>query len=276
MTKNTKKENTNDLRDDRMSKKSDRINQLISIIKEKNGASIKELAKMLEVSEMTIRRDLEVLKSNHIVNNVYGATIYNPSNNLDSLDKNHTIVSTKVKKESEKSRIGKYAASLIEDNDIVILDSGSTTEKLATNINDSIKITVLCFNYNILTTLSNKEHVKLIFSGGYFHPNTQMFESPEGLSLIKDIRATKVFVCAAGIHEKLGITCTDNYEAPTKKVIIQSAVQKILLADSSKFGEVKSSYFAELNEFQMIITDTNLQNGWINYLTKIGIQLIMV
>ena len=65
-----------------MSKKLERINQLIIIIKEKNGASVKELAHLLGVSEMTIRRDLQILNSNHIVNNVYGATIYNPSNTL--------------------------------------------------------------------------------------------------------------------------------------------------------------------------------------------------
>ena len=68
-----------------MNKKMQRTNKLIQILKEKNGASVKELSQILEVSEMTIRRDLEVLKDNNIVTNVYGATIYNPTNNINKL-----------------------------------------------------------------------------------------------------------------------------------------------------------------------------------------------
>lgn len=259
-----------------MSKKLERINQLISIIKEKNGASVKELAQMLEVSEMTIRRDLQILNSNHIVNNVYGATIYNPSNTVDNLDKNYTLLSAKVKKNTEKVRIGKYAASLIEDNDVIIIDSGSTTEQLAMNISDKVNTTVLCYNYNILSNINDKENIKIIFAGGYFHPDTQMFESPEGISLINNIRASKVFVSAAGIHQTLGVTCANNYEAPTKNAIIASAAEKILISDSSKFSQVKSSYFADLNEFNTIISDTSLTPEWIEYINTLGIKLVLV
>lgn len=259
-----------------MSKKLDRMNQLITIIKEKNGATVKDLASIFGVSEMTIRRDLAILESKHIVNNVYGAVIYNPSNTKGNLDKNYNLNSAKVTNDLEKTRIGKFASSLIEDNDVVIIDTGSTTEKLASNISNSLDATILCFNINILNRLINKEHLKLIFAGGYFHPNTQMFESSEGISLIHSTRATKVFVSAAGIHEKLGVTCATNYEVPTKNAIMESAVDKILLADSSKFGVVRSSYFAELSDFQTIITDTNLSNGWANYIRKLGIELIMI
>ena len=69
-----------------MSKKADRINRLIDIIKSKNGASVKELAALLDVSEMTIRRDLIVLEKNNIVNNVYGAAIYNPAYKQEPAD----------------------------------------------------------------------------------------------------------------------------------------------------------------------------------------------
>ncbi|ROR31883.1 DeoR family transcriptional regulator [Mobilisporobacter senegalensis] len=259
-----------------MSKKLDRLNQIISIIKEKNGATVKELASIFGVSEMTIRRDLAILESQNIVNNVYGAVIYNPSNAKENLEKNYSLNSAKIANDPEKARIGKYAASLINDNDVVIIDTGSTTEKLAANIPNTLLATVLCFNINILNRLVNKENLKLIFAGGYFHPNTQMFESSEGISLIKSTRAAKVFVSAAGIHEKLGVTCATNYEVPTKNAIMKSAVDKILLADSSKFGMVRSSYFAELSDFQTIITDSKLSSGWIDYIRKIGIELIML
>ncbi len=259
-----------------MNKKLNRTNKIIEILKEKNGATVKELASMLNVSEMTIRRDLKILKCNNIVNNVYGATIYNPSNNIDRLESFYEIETETIKHENEKIKIGKAAANLVNDNDIIIIDTGTTTEKLAENISSHISITALIYNTNILNALSNKKNINLIFSGGYFHPNTQMFESPEGIELIKKTRATKVFVSAAGVHENLGVTCSNNYEVLTKNAILSSSVEKILLVDSEKFGIVKSAYFADLNTFTTIITDNGISNEWKDIIEEMKIQLIIV
>ena len=224
---------------------------------------------------MTIRRDLEILKCNNIINNVYGAAIYNPSNNIEKLESLYNIENELVKHENEKIKIGKAAASLINENDIVIIDTGTTTEKLAEFINNDINISALIYNTNILMALSKKKNIKLIFSGGYFHPNTMMFESPEGISLIEKTRATKVFVSAAGVHENLGVTCSNSYEVLTKKAIIKSSLEKILLVDSQKFGIVKSSYFAELSDFHTIITDSGISETWRKKINDLGLKLII-
>lgn len=258
-----------------MNKKIQRANKIIEILKENNGATVKYLASTLGVSEMTIRRDLDVLKSNNIVKNVYGATIYNPSNNIQELGPSYDIVNEIIKHKNEKSKIGKAAAKLIKENDTIIIDTGTTTANLAENIDNDLNLTVLCYNINILNALRNKKGINLIFSGGYFHPNTQMFESPEGISLIQKTRATKVFVSAAGIHEQLGVTCSENYEVLTKRAIIESSVEKILLVDSEKFDTVKSSYFADLDDFDIIVTDKNLPQKWIDYINNHNIELIL-
>lgn len=258
-----------------MNKKLQRANKIIDILKEKNGATVKELALTLKVSEMTIRRDLEILKSNNIINNVYGAAIYNPSNNIEKLESFYDIENELIKHENEKIKIGKAAAGLINQDDIIIIDTGTTTEKLAEFIDNNLNISVLIYNTNILMALSKKKNIELIFSGGYFHPNTMMFESPEGISLIEKTRATKVFVSAAGIHENLGVTCSNNYEVLTKQAIIKSSVEKILLVDSEKFGVVKSSYFAELTDFDTIITDNKITPKWHKKINDLGIKLII-
>ena len=258
-----------------MSKKLDRANKIIQILKEKNGATIKDLANDLQVSEMTIRRDLQILKNNNIVNKVYGATIYNPNNNINKLESFYDIENEVIKNDDKKSKIGQAAADLIDDGDIIIIDTGTTTEKLAENINDSVNITALIYNTNILMSLSKKRNIKLIFSGGYFHSNTQMFESAEGISLINKTRATKVFVSAAGVHENLGITCSNSYEVATKKAILNSSLEKILLVDSEKFDVVKSSYFADLNQFTTIITDDKISSEWKQIINDSGINLII-
>lgn len=259
-----------------MSKKLQRANKIIDILKKKNGATVRELSLSLGVSEMTIRRDLEILKSNNIINNVYGAAIYNPLNNIEKLESFYDIENEVVKHENEKIKIGKAAANLIEEDDIIIIDTGTTTEKLAQFIDNDLNISALIFNTNILMALSKKKNINLIFSGGYFHPNTMMFESPEGISLIEKTRANKVFVSAAGIHETLGVTCSNNYEILTKQAIIKSSAEKILVVNSKKFGIVKSSYFADLSDFNTIITDSKISNEWRKKINDLGLKLITV
>jgi DeoR family deoxyribose operon repressor len=259
-----------------MSKKNDRLNHLIDIIKSKNGASIKELATLLDVSEMTIRRDLTILEKNNIVNNVYGAAIYNPEYKHEHIEFPYEITSEQLKQDIEKSKIGSYAASLIQPNDLVVIDTGTTTEMLATHIRDDINATILCYNANILNSLRTKENLTLIFSGGRYHPKTQMVESQEGISLISSMRFNKAFISAAGIHKNLGVTCVYPYEIATKKAIMQSSLEKILLLDSNKFNQVKPAFFANLEDFDIIITDNSIPSEWKNEIDNLNIKLIIV
>lgn len=259
-----------------MSKKNDRLNRLIDIIKSKNGASIKELATLLEVSEMTIRRDLSILEQNNVVNNVYGAAIYNPEYKFDSIEFSYEITSEQIKQDREKLKIGAYAASLIRENDLVVIDTGTTTEMLATHIKDDINATILCYNANILNSLRHKENLTLLFSGGRYHPKTQMVESQEGISLINSMRFNKAFISAAGLHKNLGVTCVYSYELPTKKAIMQSSLEKILLLDSSKFDQLKPAFFANLEDFDMIITDNSIPIEWKKEIADLNIKLIIV
>ncbi|SHL50941.1 transcriptional regulator, DeoR family [Anaerocolumna jejuensis DSM 15929] len=269
-----------------MSKKTDRINRLIDIIKTKNGASVKELAAMLGVSEMTIRRDLDVLEQHSIVNNVYGAAIYNPATDNPTfkgregtdydLSIPYDLSNAKSARDIEKKSIGAFAASLINPGDIIVIDTGSTTEMLAEHIPDDTNATVLCYNANILNSLRLKEDLTLIFSGGKYHPQTQMVESLQGVELIKSMRFTKAFISAAGVHPSLGITCVYDYEVPTKLAIMQSSVEKILLFDSSKFNQVKPAFFGSLTDFDTIITDDNISDYWKEMIQSKNIKLYTV
>lgn len=269
-----------------MSKKADRLNRLIDIIKTKNGASVKELATLLKVSEMTIRRDLMVLEEQSIVNNVYGAAIYNPASDnpitraKDPSDSEvsmlYELTDAKSTQDREKKSIGAFAAAFIKPGDIIVIDTGSTTEMLAEHIPDDMEATVLCYNANILNSLRLKENLTLIFSGGKYHPKTQMVESSQGVELIKSMRFTKAFISAAGVHENLGITCVYDYEVQTKKAILQSSVEKILLFDSSKFNQVKPAYFGNLSDFDVIITDEELSDKWREIILSNNIKLYTV
>ena len=220
---------------------------------------------------MTIRRDLKILEDNGIINNLYGSAIYNPKNQNDPSLYNLSVATYSHKE--AKDRIGKFCASLINNDDTIILDTGSTIEYIARYIDQSLKIKALCVTNNVLQYLVRNENFSIIFPGGFLHHNTQMFESEESISMINKTRANKVFISAAGVHEKLGVTAANLYEIQTKKACIKSGAEVYLVCDSSKFNAVKSAYFADLKDFDAIITDTDISTEWEEKINNIGIKL---
>ncbi|MSS77953.1 DeoR/GlpR transcriptional regulator [Anaerococcus sp. AGMB00486] len=258
-----------------MSKKEDRRNKIISIIKENNGASVKELATKLDVSDMTIRRDIRILEEQNIVETFHGAIVYNSKIDNPINEDKYSLDSHLLIKDREKFLIGQKAASMIKEDDIIIIDTGTTTEKLSQAMDD-IKCTALVFSSNNLINLLFKKNIDLIIGGGNLHRDSGMMESNQSIEMMKNIRASKLFLSAAGVHKDLGITCENSYELNSKKIIIRNSLEVILLADSSKFGAVKSTHFADLSEIDTIISDKNLSDEWQDYLKEMDIKLILV
>ncbi len=176
----------------------------------------------------------------------------------------------------EKLKVGQKAAQLIEHGDTIIIDMGSTTEYIAKFMREDIPVTTLCFSLNALVELYRKKNCTIIFAGGYFHDETMMFESPEGIELISRTRADKVFVSAAGVHPELGVTTVYPYELQTKRTILSSAKKRILVVDSAKFGKTKSTYFADLKSFHAVVTNSDLPEVYVRSIMDLGIELLTV
>lgn len=256
--------------------KNARIKTIIDTLRFKNAVTIKELTKKLNVSEMTIRRDLTLLENDNIVELIPGGAIFKITRDAERDSEKYLIYHEETRRAREKLRIGQKAASLVETNDTIILDVGSTVEHIAKFIREDTPVTILCYALNILVEIYRKENCNPILAGGYLHENTLMFESPEGIGLINRTRADKGFMSAAGIHETLGVTCANPYEVETKKAAIGSSKTKILSVDSTKFGKTKIGYFADINEFDIIITDTEITDEYRDVITSLGIELITV
>lgn len=256
-----------------MDKKQKRRDELLNLVKARERISIKELAENYEVSELTIRRDVQILEQQGFVQNVRGIVFANES---DRESKIYNLNAAGAVNFNAKNAIGLYAAGLIENDDIVIIDNGTTTESLAAHFPEDVKATVLCYNINILNHLYKQTNISLIFGGGYFHPQTLMFESKESLELIRRTRARKVFVSAAGVHDSLGVTCASTYELESKREILKASMEKILLVDSSKFGQVHKNFICDFSIFDRIITDDKLPEEWRKIITDAGVECITV
>ena len=250
-----------------MDKKEERHARLIHLLKTEGKLPVRTLANILAVSEMTIRRDLTELKALSGIESDIDSSATNADYNLlTSLQKSY----------QQKSEIGKLAASLVKPNDFIIVDTGSTTARMLQYLPEDYNLSVLCFNTNILVELRYKTGIKLFFCGGTYHRSTEMFECPESIQFINRMRANKVFLSAAGVHKELGITCEYDYEIPTKRAIIQSSLERILLVDSSKFDQIKPSYFCDLSDINVIVTDRGLSYKWQEHIKEKKIKLFLV
>ena len=241
-----------------MTKKEQRQSLLLQMISAQGMLPIRTLASRLAVSEMTVRRDLAELELGH------------PS---DGEEGGYSLLQELEKANAQKEQIGRAATALIEPRDVIAIDTGSTTAKILPHIPTNYDLTVLCYNANVLFALRNRPGIRLLMCGGVYHPNTEMLESAEGVSFIRRIRINKAFLSAAGIHQTLGVTCANPYEVAVKEAVLQSSSQKILVADSGKFGQVRSSHFCDLSQLDTIVTDTQLSPQWQADLVEAGVSL---
>lgn len=259
-----------------MIEKEKRAKYILTKLSFSGFANIKELSDTLQTSEMTIRRDLKELSKNNLVKLIHGGAVLQRDESIDHNQDKYLIEKAESVKIKEKIKICQKAATMVNKSDIIIIDTGSTTEFIPNFITKNMPITIVCYTLNILFKVYENKNWKLIFPGGYFHDDTLMFERPEGVDMIRKIRANKAFISAAGVSEKLGVTCATNYEKETKRAAIESSDTKILLVDSSKFGKIKISHFANITDFNVIITDKGIPKKYVEVIKNLNIQLHIV
>lgn len=253
--------------------KKKRLMNIVSLLHQKEEMTVKEIAGLLNVSDMTIRRDLTDLeKERQVIRTHGGAKIFDPSLGVDSA---YFIGEQMEQRVLEKNAIGMAAARQIKAHETVIMDSGSTMPFIARYLDRNIPVTVVCNTFQTACELIQNRHVNLVLTGGYFHRDSNVFHSREGCDLIRSIRAEKAFISAAGIDEHLGLTTFFYFEAETKRAIIESSKQVILTVDSTKFGKVSTSFFTDLDRVNTIVTDSGISDQYRDIIDRRGIELIV-
>ena len=256
--------------------KNDRHERIIDFLKDEGALPVNTLSERLGVSHMTVRRDLELLSREGAVKLIHGGAALSPAALESENEAPYSLHDAGARRIPEKRRIARYASALIASGDTIVIDSGSTTEYLAGVLPDVDSLTILCYAMNIFAAIENPEQHEIVFGGGRYHANLMMFESPESIELIRRHRATRAFVSAAGVSPRFGVTCRNAFEQQTKRAVMESSIVKVLLADSSKLDVVHRDYFADLHEFDAIVTDSNLSDENREHLESFDFELHIV
>ena len=253
----------------------ERLERLKNLLIKSNGIGIKELAKILDVTEMTVRRDLKSLLETGDAVIVRGVAVYRPK--AVSVEAQvYSIENQKKVMKEEKERIGKKAAELLVVGDVVFLDVGTTVEKLVLSMEDNMQITAMCFAANTLFQLQKKNISQIIMGGGYYHPSSTVFESEAIIPILNGLRATKAFIAPAAVDMDLGLTCSVPYDKTIKELEIKNSQKVIALITSNKFGKVKSTQFGTWNDVDVVITDKGIPKEWVDFFKDRDIELFIV
>ncbi|WP_392560508.1 DNA-binding transcriptional repressor DeoR [Orbus mooreae] len=251
-----------------MSKREARLNQLMELSQHYDNLHVKDAAKLLHVSEMTIRRDLRDVASFSL--HLLGGYIVSNKENSDN--GSHYFVSEQQQHNiSEKMRIGLLAAKLIQNNETVFFDCGTTIPYIIDNISDSIHFTGICYSLNVFLALQKRENCKAILCGGLFESDNLIFTPINESSPLDIVYPSTSFISAAGISFK-GVTCFNLAEVNWKIKAIRQSSRNILVADSSKFDELKSAYFAQLSDFDVLISE-QIDDKYLSYCQKNNIVI---
>lgn len=248
---------------------------ILSLVKSEGFAKVADIAQAIRVSPMTVRRDLQRLEEENLVRLVHGG-VMPVADAAEARETPYSLIAEETHRSEEKARIGARAAALLEPNDIIVIDSGTTTEYLAKSIPEDMPLTILCYTLNVVFEIYRRKACKIIFAGGYYHENTMMFESAEGTELIRKLRVGKAFVGATGVHQRFGVTCSNPCEPDVKRAVMGSSMNRILLVDSSKFGAIRPFHFADLGQFEAVITDGGVPGEYVDAVRRAGKSLHVV
>lgn len=248
-----------------------RIQKIIELAKSNNYLQVTELAEVFNVSTMTLRRDLDQLEQTEKIQRVHGGARIKD----DKIEEAPYTFRSREYSE-EKSWIGKKAASLIENGDLVALDVGSTLLEVAKNISVHKKITVLTHWIPIIQYLISKPGIKTIILGGILRNSELSIVGNLTCDMLKNFHPAKVFLGASGISAEKGIITDFNIEeVDIKKELIRQGSEIIIVADHSKIDKITPIMVCKTSEIHKLVTDQSISEEKLMKLRQVGIEVLV-
>ncbi len=227
--------------------------KIFELLQEEGSARVSHLSKVFDVSEPTIRQDLEKLETEGFIVREHGGAF------LKSIPQQVGSLSLQHQENMEKKvRIGRKAAEFIRDWDSIILDSGSTVTEVAKHLSDRQHLTVITNALNIALLIGSHPLIELHVTGGEFKPPTLSLTGEKAASFFDQLHVDKLFLATAGISWETGLTYPGLSDLPVKKAMIDSANEVYLVADSTKIGTAAFASLGGLDLIHYFITDDEI------------------
>ena len=236
---------------------SERHQKILELLKVNGIVSVNSLSRQLNVSSVTIRKDLGLLEEKKLLYRSHGGAIQ-----IDPYIANRHVQEKEKQFPEEKKRIGMKAAEMLTPNDAIIIASGTTVLAFARCIPPE--------------ALLNCQQVEVIQLGGIVRHTSSSVTGEYALRMLENFSGTKLFLGVDGIDLKYGLTTTNFMEASVNRAMIDAAQKIIVLTDSSKFGRRGFGKICELDAVDQIITDSGVSPKVLRELEELGIKVSIV
>jgi len=254
-----------------MSSLTERHQFIIDKLKKKGTVNVIDLCNELNVSSVTIRKDLKLLEDKDLLFRTHGGgTLSNPY----TVDR--PVIEKVMIKAGEKLSIGQKAAQLVEPNDCILIASGTTVVSLAKCIQPSGTLTVTTSALNVAMELLHHPNVEVIQLAGIIRKSSSSVTGMYAEKILEEFSCSKLFLGVDGIDVEFGLTTTNMMEAQLNKKMITASQKTIVLADSSKFGKRGFGRICGLEDIEQVITDANISEHMVETLKGMGIEVTIV
>lgn len=248
----------------------DRREAIMRLLRDSDRTSVVDLSQKLNVSEVTVRKDLDYLEAQGVLTRVHGGAVFSGLGRFEL----HFAERQQIKL-AEKRRIAQAASNLIHDEMSVFLDASTTAFQIARLIKDRKQLTVVTNGlYNALE-LTFCPEITVLVAGGIMRSRSSSLVG----GLTQDIARLRVdvgFFGARGVSVRDGLTETDLSESNLKRLMVEAARSVVGVVDSSKFGQVHLSAFAFPHEIDRLITDSSMPASSIEEMRAVGITVDVV
>ena len=246
----------------------ERRSRVLEWVRIRGFASLPDLATELQVSESTVRRDLDFLEVIGVVRRTHGGVFYTgPSPKLPHFDVRQSVEWDK------KRQIADAAKQLIEPGDTIVLDGGSTTYELA-QVLVGKPLQVVTNSLPVAMLFSTTDTVDLVLIGGNVHSRTGVSLGPYANQMLAKLNVQRAVLSVAGINQR-GFYNSNLLLVETERAMMRAADEVIVVADSTKFGRTSLAELAELSEVDVLVTDDQIHDKWKGMLDDAGVRVII-
>lgn len=225
----------------------ERQQAMVDCLAAEGRLTVTELARRFEVSDDTIRRDLQALSAEGVVSKVHGAAVALDVPAMAKAARHRVLAPV-------KQSLGRAAAALVRPGMTLMLDAGETILAVAFAL-PAVPLTVITHSLDVAMVLSTRAEVRLILGGGVWNHRQRLFEGPSVEAMVASCRADLAFLGACSIDPVRGVTATDAPDAEIKRAMLTFSRAKILVADHTKWAAIQPWFVAPLSSFDCFFTD---------------------
>jgi DeoR/GlpR family transcriptional regulator of sugar metabolism len=249
----------------------ERRTQILQIVRSTGRVRVNELVTQFNTSAVTIRNDLNELQQRGLVHRSHGGAML-----PDTILRELPVVERLKAHSDEKRRIGAMAATLINNGETIILDSGTTTLEIARQIKQKQRLHVITSGVNIAAELLDARDLQLFIVGGNVRGESASISGRFTEEILEQFSADKMFLSGAGCDLDFGVSGANLEETMVNRAMLKISREIILVADASKFSKRSMSRITAFSEIDTVISDTSLSEDIQAKLRAVGCNLILV